>query len=55
MLTLWATLMTVLAVLSGIAGRWDDFWETLFTAIGSWIAVALAADNKMPEDAFGAG
>jgi hypothetical protein len=54
MLTLWALLFTGLAIFSGVAGHWDDFWDALGTAFGSWIAVLFAAAGTMPDDAFSA-
>jgi hypothetical protein len=52
MLALWAMLMTGFAVSSGIQGQWGDFADTLVTALGSWLALAIAANGKLPDDTF---
>jgi hypothetical protein len=45
--------MTGLAVSLGIQGHWGDFADTLTTALGSWVALAIAASGELPDDAFG--
>ncbi len=55
MLTLWALLLTGLAIAFGVAGKWDHFWEMLTGAAGSWIALAVAAGGELPEESFELG
>ena len=55
MLALWAMLMTGIAVNYGVQGHWGDFCGALVTALGSWLALMLAADGEVPEDAFSCG
>jgi hypothetical protein len=54
MLALWALLLTCLALVDGVQGKWGDFFETLVAALGSWVALAIAVAGDMPEDAFSA-
>lgn len=51
-LALWATLLTVGAIIFGVQGKWSDFGDSLTTAVGSWIALAVASGGEMPEDAL---
>ena len=55
MLALWALLITGVAVAYGVTGKWDHFWETLTGAVGSWIALAVASNGELPEEAFEVG
>ena len=52
MLTIWATLATVVAIVYLIKADWSDFGDAFGTAVVSWLARAKAGSGEMPEDAF---
>ncbi len=52
MLTLWALLMTAVAIAFAVQGSWDNCADFGGTALGSWIARLKAGSGEMPQETF---
>jgi hypothetical protein len=49
MLSIWATFVTVIAIVYLIKADWSDFTDAIGTALVSWLAFAKARTGEMPE------
>ena len=52
MLSIWATFVTVVALVYLIKADWSDFSDAIGAAVVSWLARAKAGSGEMPEDVF---
>lgn len=52
MLTLWALLLTVVAMVSAVQRDWSNCTDFGGAAVGSWLARLKAAGGEMPEETF---
>lgn len=52
MLSIWATFVTVIAIVYLIKADWSDFSGAAGTALVSWLARGKAGTGEMPEDVF---
>ena len=52
MLSIWATFVTVIAIVHLIKADWTDFSDAIVAALASWLARAKAGAGEMPEERF---